>query len=38
MHQPDKNAGWFGVFLKFFLKRAFAKVSISVFAGYAAVM
>ena len=35
MHQPDKNAGWFKTFLKFFSKLAFLKISISVFAGYA---
>jgi len=35
MHQPDKNAGSFEAFLKFFSKLAFSKVSISVFAGYA---
>jgi len=35
MHQPDKNASSFEAFLKLFSKRAFSKVSISVFAGYA---
>ena len=37
MHQPDKNARTYGAFLTSFSKRAFPKVSFSVFTGYAVV-